>query len=115
MSKREQARLVHEVRDALIRRAFLPSRLVPLDGPHTVRAPGFNVQKHGDGKSVRVSYEAGDAPPAGAGRGAAEAFGRLLLRGLAKYHEALEQEGYACLGIDSRDPLTPYSIWRRKT
>ena len=117
MGKRDHGRLVHEVRGALIKGGFKPSRIMLLDSPEGMRAPripGFKVEKHTDNKSVRLSYRTPRQPSAeDTGWHARQALGGALMRRLVGYHAVLEREGFACVGINSRDPLTPYSLWRR--
>jgi hypothetical protein len=117
MGKRDHGRLVHEVRSALINGEFEPTRVVSLDSPEGMRGariPGFKVEKYNDGKSVRLSYRTAQQPSVDEmGWHARQALGGALMRRLVGYHAVLEREGFACVGINSRDPLTPYSLWRR--
>lgn len=112
MGKRVHGRLVHEVRDTLYRAGFMPTRITQLDTPkgqRPVRSPGFKVEKHNDGKSVRLFHITTAGP--------AEATERHLkcvqARGLAFYNKALEQKGFTRVAINNRDRLTPYSLWQR--
>jgi hypothetical protein len=59
MGKRAHGRLVREVREALYRTGFMPTRITRMDtpkGPRPVRSPGFKIEKHNDGKSVRLFH-----------------------------------------------------------
>lgn len=112
MGKRAHGRLVHEVRDTLYRAGFMPTRITRLDtpkGPRPVRSPGFKVEKHNDGKSVRLFHITTAGP--------AEATGSHLecaqTRGRTSYDKALEQEGFTRVAVNNRDCLTPYSLWQR--
>jgi hypothetical protein len=118
MGKRDHGRLVHELRDALIARGFEPSRVTQLRdgaGVRSVRAPGFALQKHSDSKSVRLSHRAGRVTVPGPAADWADwqARGAAQMRLLVRYHGALEHAGFVCVGVDSRDPMNPYSLWRR--
>ena len=115
MGKKAHGRLVRELRDVLINSGFKPAALTALQTPagaRPVRAPGFSLRKHHDGRSVRLSYRLSRRPQ-GLSRDEAQAQGRTLLRLLARYHVPLERAGFVCAGLHSRDPLNPYSLWRR--
>lgn len=121
MGKRDQGRLVHEIREALLERGLQPTKITqseataPSEHESTsIRQPGFTIQKHHDGKSARLSYRSTAAPPdASEGRAARQTFGELMMRRLISHNAALEGAGFACLEINSRTPLAPYSLWRR--
>ena len=117
MGKRDHGRLVHEVRDVLIRHGFKPNQLTQLETPEgrrEVRTPGFKVEKHSDSKSVRLSYPM-VVPPSTDSMSwiSKQAMGRERMKRLVSYNETLEREGFTCIAIDSRNPLAPYSLWRR--
>ncbi len=121
MGKRDQGRLVHEIREALLERGLQPTKItqsaVAAVGEHqptTILQPGFTIQKHNDGKSARLSYRTTAAPPdVSEGRAARQTFGELMMRRLISHNAALEGAGFVCLEINSRIPIAPYSIWRR--
>ena len=117
MGKRDHGRLVSEIRSALLRRGFEPSRVTRLETPEgarTVRSPGFKLERHSDSKSVRLSYRGADGPlPKATDLVSRQALGRARMKRLVGYNAPLEQEGFTCVGLDSRDPLAPYSLWRR--
>lgn len=116
MGKRTHGRLVHEVREALFRSGFMPTRVTCLgapDRPHEVRSSGFKVEKHNDGKSVRVSHV---TVPAAVG--AADAPAKVFLsqarpRRQAEYAAALEREGFARVPAAAGEGSGPFSLWRR--
>ena len=115
MGKKAHGRLVHELRAALIRHGFKPTTSTALETPAgtlQVRTPGFSLQKHNDGKSVRLLPRL-SREPAVLDRAAAQALGQVLMRHLVRYHAALEQEGFVCIDIRSHDPLEPYALWQR--
>ena len=118
MGKRDHGRLMHELREALITRGFEPSRVTRLQDEadtRSVRVPGFSLQKHNDGKSVRLSHRAGRVVGEGPATDWAEwqARGEARMRLLVRYNAPLEGAGFVCVGINSRDPMNPYSLWRR--
>ena len=119
MGKRDHGRLVHEVRDALLKHGFAPTRLTRLETPEgvrTVRSPGFKLDKHHDSKSVRLSYRLAVQPEVdGTDWLSRQALGAAQMKRLVSYHSVLEQEGFTCLELNSRNPLAPYSLWRRAT
>ena len=115
MGKKAHGRLVHEIRAALIKHGFKPTTSTTLETPEgtlQVRTPGFSLQKHNDGKSVRL-FPRLSREPATLDRGAAQALGQMLMRHLVRYHAALEQEGFVCIDIRSHNPREPYALWRR--
>ncbi len=120
MGKRDQGRLVHEIRDALLARDFLPSRVTTIEAEtgkelKGIRHPGFTVQKHG-GKSVRLSYRTTTkAPVRGSGWVGVQAYAEARMRKLVSFNRALEEAGFVCSEINSRDPMAPYSVWERGT
>lgn len=117
MGKRDHGRLVHEIRDALIKHGFKPYRSTQLDTPEGLRgarSPGFKLDKHHDGKSVRLFYRMAVAPSVEAmDRNSSQAQACALMKKLVRYNATLEQEGFTCLAINSHDPLASYSLWRR--
>jgi len=83
------------------------------NGLRPARSPGFKVEKHNDGKSVRLSHRMTN--PAGAATidlSSRQSLGSMQMKKLVAYHAPLEQEGYVCIAINSRDPLAIYSLWR---
>ena len=117
MGKKAQARLLHEIRTALLERGFHPTRTEKVEHlpdlpPQGLRLPGFKLEKHSDSKSVRLSYriDALELPLDRIGR---QLFGETQMRRLVRYNAALEEAGFVCLDINSRDPLSPYSVWQR--
>ncbi len=117
MGKRDHGRLVQEIRTALINSGFEPSRITQMEsaeGTRAVRSPGFKVEKHTDSKSVRLSYRV-PRQPSGAEMSwhTRQSVGSVLMRKLVRYNATLEQAGFTCIAINSRDPLAPYSLWRR--
>lgn len=118
MGKRDQGRLVHEIRDALLAHGFLPTSVTEIkdadDNLRGIRHPGFTVQKHNDGRSVRVGYRATTPPPVkGYGWVELQAYGEVQMRRLVGFNSVLEEAGFICIQIESRNPVSPYSIWRR--
>jgi hypothetical protein len=117
LGKKDHGRLVHEIREALIKHDFKPTAVTQLEtaeGSRAVRSPGFKLEKHNDGKSVRLSHRLAVQPSNEAlDWQSRQAMGGAQMKRLIRYNEALEQEGFICLAINSRDPLTPYSLWRR--
>jgi hypothetical protein len=94
----------------------MPTRITQLDaskGTRPVRSPGFKVEKHNDGKSVRL-FHITDVCPGEAMEHHSRLFpGCAQMRRLVSYNTALEQEGFFHIAINNRDPLAPYSLWRR--
>ena len=117
MGKRDHGRLVNEIRDALIKHGFEPTRITQLETPEGVRSyrtSGFKVEKHSDSKSARLSYRMAIVPPIETmDWGLRQALGVAQMKRLVGYNAALEQEGFTCIAINSRDPASPYSLWRR--
>lgn len=110
MGKKAHGRLVHELRAALIRHGFKPTAVTMLatpEGARPVRTPGFSLQKHNDGQSVRLSYRL-SREPTGLDRAAVQAQGQVLMRHLVRYHAPLEQAGFVCIELCSRNPLLSY-------
>ncbi len=119
MGKRDQGRFVHEVRSALLESGFQPTKVTQSEAAvnenqTSIRQPGFTIQKHNDGKSVRLSYRSTAAPPdVSEGRAARQAFSELMMRRLVNHNAALDAAGFVCIEINSQIPTAPYSIWRR--
>jgi hypothetical protein len=117
MGKRDHGRLVHDLRNTLIRCDFKPVHTTQVESPEglrVIRSPGFKVEKHNDGKSVRLIYQLAVRPSKETmGWHSRQALGADLMRRLVHYNATLEQEGFTCIAINSRDPLAPYSLWRR--
>lgn len=116
MGKRVHGRLVHEIRDTLYRAGFMPTRITQLDTPkgqHPVRSPGFKVEKHNDGKSVRL-FHITTAGPAGATERHSTLSPECAQAGkLVSYSAALEQAGFFRIAVNNQDRLAPYSLWQR--
>ncbi len=117
MGKKDHGRLVHEIRDALIRRGFQPTSVTQIEtaeGIKAARVPGFKLEKHHDSKSVRLTHRTLDSPSLKAMEwDARQTEGGIQMRMLVRYNATLEQEGFNCISINSHDPLTPYSLWQR--
>jgi hypothetical protein len=116
MGKRAHGRLVHEVRAALYKAGFMPTRITQLDTPKGLRAarsPGFKVEKHNDGKSVRLFHVTAGAPAELTVRHSKLLIGHPQARLLEDYKTKLEQQGFTSVGFDVRDRLASYSLWRR--
>lgn len=120
MGKRDQGRFVHEVRSALLESGFQPTKVTQSEAAAvnenqlSIRQPGFTIQKHNDGKSVRLSYRSTAAPPdVSEGRAARQAFSETMMRRLISHNAALDSVGFVCIEINSEIPIAPYSIWRR--
>ena len=114
MGKRNHGRLVHEIRRSLLRHGFAPTRLTQLEthkGMCAVRSPGFKVEKHNDGKSARLFHVLPKFLAEVRGRHVPRHVGRVQRDRLVEYGVPLEQEGFACVGVNSRDPSVPYSLW----
>lgn len=116
MGKRAHGRLVHEVREALYKAGFMPTRITQLDTPRGLRAtrfPGFKVEKHNDGQSVRLFHVTACASAELTDRHSRLLLGRSQVRRLEDYKTKLERQGFISVGSDGGDRLTPYSLWRR--
>ncbi len=116
MGKKAHGRLVHEVREALYRAGFMPTRITQLDTPGGLRAarsPGFKVEKHNDGKSVRLLHVMTGAAAKPSDRHSRLSLEREQMKRLIGYNAALEQEGFARVAIHGQDRSAPYSLWRR--
>jgi hypothetical protein len=116
VGKRAHGRLVHEVREALFRAGFLPTRVTQLDTPRGLRptrSPGFKVEKHNDGKSVRLFHVAAGAPAGPTDSHPGPSPERSQTKRLADYKSELEQAGFASLNPDGRERPAPYTLWRR--
>jgi hypothetical protein len=117
MGKKDQGRLVHEIRDTLIKHDFKPVRITQIETPEGlrgIRTSGFKVEKHHDSKSVRLYYQMALTPPVETmDWPSRQALGAAQMKRLVRYNEILEREGFTCMSINSRDPSAPYSLWRR--
>jgi hypothetical protein len=116
MGKRVHGRLVHEARDTLYRAGFMPTRITQLDtpkGPRPVRSPGFKVEKHNDGKSIRLFHITTAGPAEAIECHSRLSLERAQMRRLTSYDKALEHEGFTRVAVNNRDRLTPYSLWQR--
>jgi hypothetical protein len=119
MGKRDQGRLVHEIRDALLAHGFQPTKVTQADPRLNVeltgiRQPGFTVQKHHDGLSARLAYRfASNSSRTMSGLVEVQALAEVYMRKLVAFNRPLEESGFICLEINSRHPLSPYSVWRR--
>ena len=114
MGKRDHGRLVQEARDALYRAGFMPTRITQLDVPgglRPVRSPGFKVEKHNDGRSVRLFHVT--AAAGARGRRHRMTLGHAQSSSLVSYNAALEREGFTRVGGDNQYGPAPYSLWRR--
>jgi hypothetical protein len=116
LGKKAHGRLVHEIRQSLLRHGFDPTRITQLEtqkGVREVRSPGFKVEKHNDGKSVRLFH----VPPSFArevgNRHVARPIGRVQMDRLVEYGVPLKQEGFTCIAVNSHGPSAPHSLWRR--
>lgn len=116
MGKKVHGRLVHEIREALLRAGFMPIRITQLDapqGPRAIRSPGFKVEKHNDGKSVRLFHITAGAQAGAADRHSRLSFERAQMKRLVAYEATLEQQGFTRIAVAGEDRLTPCSLWRR--
>ncbi len=117
MGKRDHGRLVHEIRDALIKHGFKPTSITQVETPeglNSARAPGFKLEKHNDSKSVRLAYRTLDSPSLKTmDWNTRQIEGSIQMKMLIRYNAILEKESFTCIAINSHDPLTPYSLWRR--
>jgi hypothetical protein len=116
MGKRVHGRLVHEVREALLRAGFMPIRITQLDAPEfprAVRSPGFKVEKHNDGKSVRLFHITAGAREVATKRDSGLSFESAQMKRLVAYGAALEQQGFTRITVIGGGRLTPCSLWRR--
>ena len=116
MGKRAHGRLVHEVRAALSRAGFIPSRVTQLDTPNglrATRAPGFKVEKHNDGKSVRLFHILAGPPAWAVDRHSRLSFESAQMKRLVAYEATLEQQGFTRIAVVGEGRLTPCSLWRR--
>ncbi len=116
MGKKAHGRLVHEIREALYRAGFMPTRVTQLDTPKGLRAmhsPGFKVEKHNDGKSVRLLHVTTRVAAEPSDRHSRLSLEREQVKRLIGYSAALKQEGFARVAPPIRDRPAPYSLWRR--
>jgi hypothetical protein len=112
MGKRVHGRTVHDVRELLYRTGFMPTRITHVDtskGPRPVSSPGFKVEKHNDGKSVRLFHIMQNVRVDGMARVTRHSQMKMLVT----YGTKLEQEGFTRIAVISRDSLEPFSLWRR--
>jgi hypothetical protein len=116
MGKKAHGRLVHEVREVLYRAGFMPTRITQLDTPRGLRAarsPGFKVEKHNDGKSVRLFHVTAGVSAEFMSRHSKLSPWCSQMERLLDYNTALEQEGFTRVAVHNRDRLASYSLWRR--
>jgi hypothetical protein len=116
MGKRIHGRLVHEVREALFRAGFMPTRITQLDtpkGPSATRSPGFKVEKHNDGKSVRLFHIMTGVQAGAMGRHFKPFPESAQMKRLDAYDAALEQQGFARIAVVGGGRLAPYALWWR--
>ncbi len=116
MGKRIHGRLVHEVRDMLCRAGYMPTRdtqLGDLGSLRPTRSPGFKVEKHNDGKSVRLTYVTAAGMTSATKRhpGSSPACSPAAM--IASYNAALEREGFIPIMVNDCDHMPPYTLWRR--
>jgi hypothetical protein len=74
-------------------------------GTRPVRSPGFKVEKHNDGKSVRLFHITAVGPGEAIERHSKLSLGYAQTKRLVSYNTALEQEGFFRIAINNRDPL----------
>jgi hypothetical protein len=116
MGKRVHGRAVQDVRETLYRAGFMPTRITHLDtpnGPQPIRSPGFRVEKHNDGKSVRLFHLMTHVRVKEMDRVARLSLESSQMKRLVAYNTTLEQEGFTRIAVIKRDLLEPFSIWRR--
>ena len=116
MGKKDHGRLVGEIRQSLLRRGFDPTRITQLEtqkGLREVRTPGFKVEKHNDGKSVRLFHVMQTFVGEGRDRRFTLSGGHVQREKLVEYGAPLMQEGFTCIAVNIHGPLAPYSLWRR--
>jgi hypothetical protein len=116
MGKKVHGRLVHEVREALLRAGFMPIRITQLDAPEVpraVRSPGFKVEKHNDGKSVRLFHIMAGARAGTADQHSRLSFESAQMKRLVAYDATLEQQGFTRIAVVGEGRLTPCSLWQR--
>ena len=112
MGKKTHGRLVHEIRQLLLRRGFDPTRVTHLATQKGVRSPGFKVEKHNDGKSVRLFHVLPEFMGEVRNRHVARPPRRVRRDRLFEYSVPLEQEGFTCIAVNNQGPLAPHSLWR---
>jgi hypothetical protein len=116
LGKKAHGRLVHEIRQSLLRHGFYPTRITQLEaqkGVRELRLPGFKVEKHNDGKSVRLFHVPPDFVAEARSRHLTRPAGRVRRDGLVEYGVPLEREGFTCIAVNSHGPSGPHSLWRR--
>lgn len=116
MGKKAHGRLVHEIRQSLLRHGFDPTRITQMEtqkGMREVCSPGFKVEKHNDGMSVRLFYVLPSPMREMGNRHVTRPKGRVQKDWLVEYGAPLEHEGFICIAFNSQGPLAPYSLWRR--
>jgi len=83
----------------------MATRVTCLDGPkgaRAVRSPGFKVEKHNDGKSVRLSHVSVGLPAEKSDRRYEPSQGGARVNKLDAYSSALEQEGFIRIEFEGR-------------
>lgn len=118
MTKRELARFVAEVRACLIAAGFKSSTITPLPDKAkgkvvAFRSPGFKLDRHLDGKSVRVSHRIAQPRSAHDREGAQR---RMLAQRqmLKEYGRALEAAGYVFYAFGCHRETGLFELWRRR-
>ncbi len=116
MGKRVHGRTVHEVRETLFRAGFMPARITQLETPggrSPVHSPGFKVEKHNDGKSVRLFHVMAPARAEARSRVTMPSQEGAHMQKLIAYGATLEQQGFTRIAVNCRGRSGSYSLWRR--
>jgi len=95
----------------------MPARITwlgtPGGSPRPVFSSGFKVEKHNDGKSVRLFHVTADIRAGAIGRGARQALRRSQMRSLEAYDKALDRDGFTRIEAEGGDRPARFSLWRR--
>ena len=78
-----------------------------------MRSPGFKVEKHNDGKSVRLFHVLVSVGAGAIGRELRQALKRSQMRSLEAYEKALDHDGFTRIDADGGNRLARFSLWRR--